>query len=232
MIRNLKVLGLALVAVFAMSAMAASASSASVLTSDGPFTLTGSETGGTETNYLEAFGLKTKCPGSTYKGEAEGGGDLASGATTATLTPTYVNCTTAGFPTTVDMNECDFVVHVGAAGAVTGDETCGEEEDITVTVFFNATDHANNVPFCTLHMDPALNQGLSGPTLSNGGGSPSDLNLTGAFEGVHVVATDPGIHPLLCPGTGSLTTNTAKLVVDATVTGDNSSGTATAVSVS
>ena len=71
MIRNLKALGLALVAVFAMSAMAASASSASV-TSDGPFTLTGTETGGTETNYLEAFGLKTKCPGSTSKGEAEG----------------------------------------------------------------------------------------------------------------------------------------------------------------
>ena len=45
MIRNLKVLGLALVAVFAMSAMVASAASAGVLTSDGPVKIKATETG-------------------------------------------------------------------------------------------------------------------------------------------------------------------------------------------
>jgi len=134
MIRNLKALGLALAAVFAMSAMAASASSASVPTSDGPVTLTGIETG-SETNYVEALGIKIKCPGSTYKGEAVGGGDLASGTTTATMKPTYVNCTTAGFPTTIDLNGCDFVLHLGAAGAATFDEVCPAGKDITWTVF-------------------------------------------------------------------------------------------------
>ena len=232
MTRNLKALGLALVAVFAMSAMAASASSASVLTSDGPFTLTGTETG-SETNFLKAFNVKTKCT-STYKGTAVGGGNLASGATTATLTPTYTGCTTAGLPTTVDLNGCDFVLHLGAAGAVTGDQVCPAGNDITVTVFFSAADHTANKPFCTLHIAPANNQGLGGATLSNHvGSSPKDLDLTGAFTGVHVVSTDPGTHPLFCPGEGTETTKTAELAVDVTVKGDKeSSATATEVSIS
>ena len=231
MIRNLKALGLVLVAVFALSAMAASASSASDLTSDGPFTLTGTETGG-GTNYIEVFGLKLNCPGSFYKGEAVLGGDLSSGATTFTLNPTFVNCTTAGLTTTLDLNGCDFVLHLGAAGAVTYDEICPAEEDITWKIFLSAADHAANKPFCVFHFAAALNQGLGGATLSATAGSPEDLDLTGAFEDVHVVVTDPKVKPILCPGEGTLTTNVGKIAVDLTLKGDNASGTSTEVSIS
>ncbi len=54
MIRNLKALGLTLAAVFAMSAIAASAASAQqgTLTSDGPVTLYGTETGPAGSNAI------------------------------------------------------------------------------------------------------------------------------------------------------------------------------------
>jgi hypothetical protein len=99
MIRNLKALGLALVAVFALSAVAASAASAQqgFITSTGPVTLDGVEDG---TNYfeihnLEPFGkVRVECPGSTFKGHEVGSTKgIPSGAKTATITPNYNNLT-------------------------------------------------------------------------------------------------------------------------------------------
>lgn len=65
--RNLKALGLAAVAVLAFSAVAASAASAQQgkLTSDGPVTLTGEDTG---VNFFKAFGSEVRCPDSKYTG--------------------------------------------------------------------------------------------------------------------------------------------------------------------
>src|ERR1044072_3755126 len=68
MIRNLKAPGLALMAVFALTAMAASTASAQqgTLTSDGPVTLIGTETGEPNDNSISMFGTTIRCPGSTH----------------------------------------------------------------------------------------------------------------------------------------------------------------------
>jgi hypothetical protein len=66
---RLKTLGLALVAVFALSAVAASAASAQQgkLTSDGPVTLTITETG-VEQNFFEMFTSKSPAPPAPSQG--------------------------------------------------------------------------------------------------------------------------------------------------------------------
>ncbi|HET8862739.1 MAG TPA: hypothetical protein VFM94_05775, partial [Solirubrobacterales bacterium] len=72
MIRNLKVLGLSLVAVFALGAVMASGAMAQngLLTADGPFYLTGTdEATGNALTYPGEEPLV--CPGSHYKGEKE-----------------------------------------------------------------------------------------------------------------------------------------------------------------
>jgi hypothetical protein len=107
MIRNLKVLGLALVAVLAMSAVVASAAMAQngLITSDGPVTLTGSETGA-NTNFWDAFGLQLTCPGSTTVGHKVGTSEpIPSGSSEITATPNYKNCVVSGlnWPATVTM---------------------------------------------------------------------------------------------------------------------------------
>ena len=93
MTRILKALGLALVAVFALSAVAASTASAQqgTLTSDGPVTLTATETGVGQ-NWFEAFAAKIECPGSTFTGHKVATTPhtpISSGATEATLTPIW-----------------------------------------------------------------------------------------------------------------------------------------------
>jgi len=234
MIRNLKVMGLALVAVFALSAVVASAASAQgKLTSDGPVTLTGSEVGA-EPDGLEAFGLKVQCPGSTITGHAYNvtpHGLIANGATTATLTPHYKqaneNCTVApgGFIATVDMNGCDYVIHIGTLPAVTLDVICPVGQEITVTIFTNAHDHTvTNKPMCILHIKEQ--KGLAGASVTNGVG---DLNIAGTVTGIHVFRTSTGTHPVLCP---SATITTGKFILNDTAKGTNGAGAATSVSVS
>jgi hypothetical protein len=113
--RNLKALGLALVALFAMNAVVASAASAQTLgkiTSNGPVTLKGTETG-VGLNRLTAFGTNIECPGSTYTGHKTNtvSTALTSGETSVTIRPTYINCFQGGNPVTVDMNGYHYAFH-------------------------------------------------------------------------------------------------------------------------
>jgi hypothetical protein len=110
MIGNIKAFGLALAATFALSAVAASIASAGITTgevrSDGPVTLTGTETGAGGLNAFTAFGAVNKCPGSTYTGhkvQETPHKPVPNNATEVTITPNYVNCT---FP--VFMNGCHY----------------------------------------------------------------------------------------------------------------------------
>lgn len=230
MIRNLKVLGLVLGAVFAMSAMVASAASAQLI-SDGPVTLKTTETGPEKSNALTAFGLRTECPGSTITGHKYNvtpHGLIASGETTATLTPHYVNCKSIvgglSLPTTVDMNGCDYVVHIAKGGALTFDIICPVGQEITVTVWTNATDHANAVtPMCILHVKEQ--KGLAGATASN---TATDIDITGTLKNISVTKTKT-THTLLCP---AASTTTGEFDIDVTVQGFNGVGGATAISVS
>jgi hypothetical protein len=250
MIRNLKTLGLALVAILALGAVAASAASAQgKLTSDGPVTLTGAETGGAGNNYLEAFGVKVECPGSTYTGHkattvAETGGVeknhpfIPSGATKVTLTPHYkqVNCKAAGlYPVTVDMNGCDYTVNITSAvvaDSVNGtvDIVCPPGKEITVTLFTPGVNHITGTPFCTLHVKAQT--GLAGAKATDT--TNGTIDLTGTITGIHVLRTNttpvPKTHTVLCPDNTTTANSTFK--VDVSVAGHNEENNPTNIGLS
>jgi len=207
MIRNLKVLGLALVAVFAMGAVAASAASAAnqgKLTSDGPVTLTVTETGakGSDSNSLHAFGSKVECFGSTYAGHKVGGTSfLASGETTATLTPTYNQKECRSFTgatereATVETNGCDFVFHIGETTGgvegtygVTADVVCPVGNKIHVGVWELGAKHETSNRLCTVEV--GAQTGLAGAHVTNTPAS-DDFDVTGTFT--NIAATEHGL---------------------------------------
>lgn len=238
MIRNLKALGLALVAVFAMSAMAASAASAQgSLSSDGPVTLVGEETPGA--NVLTGPLGEVACPKSKYTGHKYDATPHElipkEGATTATITPHYATVCSAKIPilgsrpATVTMNGCDYVFHVGAttgeaAGTygVTADVVCpSPEAEIEVHIYQKtSTQHLDSESICTIKVPGKNNAGLTGAHLTNGEG---DINLTGSFENVYT--TNEGS---LC---GNGESETADLDVDVTIGGEKEGGGETAVSI-
>lgn len=241
MIRNLKALGVALVAVFALSAVVASAASAQgKLTSDGPVTLTGTETG-VGTNFLKAFGLKVECPGSTYTGhkiltvkETEEGKKhvlIPSGETEVTLTPTFVNCKVPGqtWTVTVTMNGCDFQALIGPnkgpdTYAPSASLKCptvgGVKQEVTLEFWTNGVLHTST-PFCVVHFGETGNQNRTGAHLTDTtqGGVANDIDLNGVFTNISATRTASASHPLLCPETS---TATAELSVDLTIKGHNS----------
>lgn len=109
MIRKLKVIGLAFVAVLAMSAVAAPASQAApeFTCSPYPCTATGSSAKGAEEFTTEAGTVKCN---SHFLVEKVGGGDLTGPSQKVTVTPTYTNCEAFGFlSATVNVEECDYV---------------------------------------------------------------------------------------------------------------------------
>jgi hypothetical protein len=135
MIRNLKVLGLALVAMLAMTAVAASAASADDLTSEtSPVTLTGKQAGLGDVFTTTAGTVKCKEVNYTAT-------NVATPTTTVNAVPSYPekttsgeqNCTGFGFPATVATNGCTYRFTIG--GATTGglDIICTGGQEITVT---------------------------------------------------------------------------------------------------
>jgi hypothetical protein len=139
MIRNLKVLGLAFVAMLAMNAVVASAASASEYTCGSyECKATGSNLAGGET--FTTPGGTVKC-NSHYVIETintANGTGLTGPDDEVTVTPTYSNCTAFGFVNaTVTMHGCDYVFHAGAStgGGVydnTADIECPTEKPITI----------------------------------------------------------------------------------------------------
>jgi hypothetical protein len=231
MIRNLKALGLALVAVFAMSAVAASAASAQngIFTSDGPATLIGTQTGAAVENSLTAFGKKLMCKNATYTGhkvnvtphEA-----IPNGATEITLTPHYGVCELETFPATVDMNGCDYDLKLTETTPTVADSyfvdakvTCPVGKHIVVTLFTSAAGHTANNPFChiTITENPAGYTGLKAVDTTN-----KTIDLTGTIEGIEadkgiISGTTPDVG-ILCP---TETTKTGILHIDVSAVDKN-----------
>jgi hypothetical protein len=234
MIRNLKVLGLALVAVFAMSAIAASAASAQNgrITSTGPVTLDATEIT-TEVNALTAFGGEVKCPGSTITGHEVGSTTkgVPSGAETATLTPDYnqAACVAVFSGTThkatVTMNGCDYVLHAGTTTGVadtysaTVDVVCPAGASIIVDAYFAASNE--NLKICEITVGPQT--GLAGPTIKDT--TTGDLEVHGTFTGIHASQTGAGC-------IGGSTTTTGQFHANLTVKGTNGAKENTAISLS
>ena len=110
--RNLKALGLALVAAFAISSLVASAAQA---TSQGKFTaakypavFTGSQDA-TATNAftITAGNGQTTCKIATYEGT------LTEASTKITVTPHYTECTSSGLAATIHLNGCHYIFEAG-----------------------------------------------------------------------------------------------------------------------
>jgi hypothetical protein len=245
MIRNLKVLGLALVAAFAFSAVAASGALAQngTLTPvpSETFTLTGTQTGAELANSFTAFGQSTVCPGSTYTGhkvltqaETDVGKKherLSSGESNVTITPHYVNCKTAGFPTTVDMNGCDFAIdltgtvsHEGSIQdtyAITTTEHCPPNQTIKTTMFGSAAKHTANEPFCVIDITPLTDRPshLVARDTTQGGVS-NDIDITGTVTGIVTHRSSP-TGSILCT---TKTENAGVLHLDITVKAHNAEG--------
>jgi hypothetical protein len=241
MIRNLKALGLALVAVFALSAVVASAASAQVgtLTSTGPVTLDGVNTGVASANQLTAFEGTTQCPNVTYTGHKYNVTPhtfIPNDVSTVTITPHYGLCSAkigaATFPATVNMNGCDYVFHL--EGTTPGVDTytvkatvvCPETKHITIEIFATAAKHTSKEAFChiTITENPEGYLGLHATDTTNG-----KVDITGEIKGITAHKERIG-GSILCPV--KETTNAATLSQDVTIEGKNEAGGVTSISLS
>ena len=195
MTRNLKALGLALVAVFAMSAIAASAAHAETeghVTSTGPVTLKGTDTGATLENSLTVtvLGSTTKihCPESHYTGHklnVTPHQRLTSGETQITVTTITTNCTDGTNAITVNMNGCDwqfldFTTTGGVAGTygIRADITCPGTNKIEMTGSACAIKIGAQTDLTGLH------------ATNTGSGTSDSIDITGT---VNVAASACGI---------------------------------------
>jgi hypothetical protein len=244
MIRNLKALGIAVVAVLALSAIAASTASAQqgTLTSTGSVTLTGVNSGAATENRLTMFGFSTECPNVKYTGHKAGSTTegIPSGSTTTTITPHYGVCTTpvpliGPFPTTIDMNSCDYTFDLkettggvaGTYGLTTTVHCTKTGDDIQITMFTKGKPHTTENHFCTITITPKTDYtGLHATNIAGG-----TIRIHGVIEGIeaHKIpsAWDKSS---LCEK--EETTTTAKLDVNWLVSGDNAAGSPTEISLS
>jgi hypothetical protein len=238
MIRNLKILGLALGVVFAMSAMLASAAFAGKVTAPESATLTGTDTIGQKSVLTYNANQELKCHGHYHIGPvttfAETGGVETHGETSfpaeeITVAPTYTGCeayingTKLG-TATVTMSGCDFDLVLGAvsggSGPVTASLTCPSGQSVIVHVYTNEA-HTTNV--CTYTFGETGNKNRTGSSLSAPGAG--ELTLGGTTTGISASRTG-----ILCGGTGS--TTTASLTAHAMISGKNKKGEAVALSLS
>jgi hypothetical protein len=208
MIRNLKALSLALVAVFAFAAVAASSASAATdhltLNRESSVNLTGTGLGATFGTKSSA--IETKCTGEHFTASA-----LAN-ASEITVAPSYTGCTTAPFSgeTPVDVESCDFVLTANTTSH--NKTTTGTETDAAVGL--NCGDGAGRIkitaPGCTITITDtsganAVNQNLHGVTYDNEGtGETEDVKVTTTVDGIHY--TTPG--GFFCEFAGLSTTGT------------------------
>jgi hypothetical protein len=225
MMQNLKVLGLALLAVFAMSALAASVASAegSITGSEETVKITATDT----TKSVLAYNAtsEVRCHGHYYIGNVDetnitneiphGWTDLPTSA--ITVSPKYSECEAflngkkVGIAT-VTMGTCDYVLHVGTAEGITyhgrTDIKC-ESGDMTIDVWAPTNTTHTGAPVCTYSFSEQL--GKTGGIATS---SLSDIILGGTTTGIS--ASRKG---LVCGGTSS--TEEAKLKINATAIATN-----------
>ena len=177
MSRNLKTLGLALVAVFALSATMASAASAHVFkASQYPAHLTGIQEEGAE-NYLEITGSeeRVECEVATYSGTVEGETEEV------TVQPVYEECFAPGLSpepgsVPVDTEGCHFTLtgETDANGHAIAHVTCEGTSTIKITA-----------PGCTLEIGTQTPEG--------GAHYTTTTNPETGKEDVTVMATSTGV---------------------------------------
>ncbi len=125
MTRNIKALGLAIVAVAAMSmAVAASAQATQVhITSPKAAVITGQQI---EQHTFATQAGQVKCASASFEGTVEATGQQQITTEDLTITPTYTNCEAFGLAAQVVMNGCEYTV--------TGKSTAGQTLQTTAFV--------------------------------------------------------------------------------------------------
>ena len=153
MIRNAKILGVALAAALALTAMTAVAASAHVpakfTSPSGSATLTGAQSGAGDVFTVTAG--TTTCEIATYAGSVEG-----TESSTASAVPTYKECNVKPIgAATITPNGCEYVFH--ADGTI--DIECPGTSEITVVA------KVLGITKCTIHIPEQT--GLKGATFAN-----------------------------------------------------------------
>jgi hypothetical protein len=186
MTRNLKALGLALVAVFAFAAISASAASAETkihgalqTTPDGTANLVGTEVGGDHVFNVGGGIGSISCTNSEFHGH------IAGKTTSPTITPTYTNCTFTLLgiprPATVTLNGCQYTLTTHAFvddnnGSGQIHVICPEGKKIEIHVFNNA---AHTELRCTYAVEPqTIDTGNSFENMQNTGPGGTDTVTT------------------------------------------------------
>jgi hypothetical protein len=218
MIRNLKTLGLALVAVFAVSAMAASAARA--VTDDAQLTAESFPAvfDGTQNGVLvfNREGRTMTCTTAEFHSEVKS----TDSKTTITVKPTYSGCHSnipliGVVPMTVTMNGCDYLLHLTKdtpSGTFTADTTitCPPNKEIEVHVYQDHANHTSNTSLCTKKY-PAQNPGgtIDLTNKAAGGTTPKDyleldINISGMTSSITPAGAICGVAH---NATGTLTGN-------------------------
>jgi hypothetical protein len=200
MIRNLKMLGLAAVAVLSMSAMLASAAQAEkgTLTAESyPTILTGTQTGAL-TSFVVAGGVR-----SVHCTNANLDATITGPTTSVTVTPTYSGCTAlpGNLPVTVIMNKCHYTLELTKPGSTghpagTGAATvtivnCEAGKTIEVNIYETAAKHTAKTPLCAYTV--AAQGPLAAGTYHNNAGPPKDITSTLEVKPVTVNKIGPAI---------------------------------------
>ncbi len=216
--RNLKVLGLALVAVFAMTAVLASAAQAQIKVTVGssPAWLTGEviehPTIGKTQTFTLSGGQVLSCEKVTATAT------VSNGDTSITAFPTYSNCKavigTETHLVTVTMNGCDYKFHGGVevSGGTTFKEVevdliCPAEKQVEIHVYKSATTETEEL--CTYKVAGFVNN--KGNETHNVAGSPNDLTITTTAEGIATTRTGS----LLCGAASTTAKYTGSTTVKA-----------------
>ena len=240
MIRNLKILGLGLVAVLAMNALVASAASANKAywfnsdTNNADWTKLSGAQGPMPDTWIFHIGIGT-CTTVTYSGSTS-----ATTTSTITLAPTYAGCTLKPLPgtATIHMNGC--VYDIEADGQTTnGDGTVNGNFDTNTSIVCPTTTTPSHVTHdititvilagvskCTIHIEEqSLGTGLVWTNQTNGSGV-KDLRADISFSNVKYTQTT-GTGEGKCSTT--TTTENGTWSGEATIEGKNTANTATSI---
>jgi hypothetical protein len=185
MIRNFKVLALAVGAVLSMSAVLASGAQAEtgVLTAaQYPAIVTGQKVNEGPVFDIGVGPLRTVvCP------TADLDGTLVGPIDPVTLAPTYVGCFSepGGLPMTITTNGCDYTFGVTRPGS-TGDPAgtgkltaaidCPAGQQIEIHIYENAAKHAEGISLCTY--DIGAQAAVPAGFYHNRNGMPKDVEAT------------------------------------------------------
>jgi hypothetical protein len=224
MTRNVKVLGLAVVAVLALSAVVASAAQAHMFRAASyPAFIHGDQDGGTHIFEI-AGGRKFTCEEVTFTGTVA---STAAAAEGVTVTPDYKKCHAKfplfeqKLPVTVTMNGCDFLFTTPETKTPPDEYTgkvhlkCPENKKIEIHVYENATKHAEDKSLCTFSVGAKDNLGsITYHNKTNTPTSVNDVTLTGLVTNIPYTRTSGTLAN--CGGATGESTYTGNSTVTAT----------------